>query len=130
MPCSRPPLDSTSVPSAINALPPASAAGARRAPAREPHGRLRRAHEHDDRAEPAADAGERAGQHAEVVLADRDAAVGGDRAVDRRREHHADRDAGEHEQARCAPGCRSGGPPSRYTVPSASHGTLSTAPSR
>ena len=47
------------------------------------------------RPEAAPDPGERARQHAEVVLADRDAAVGSDDAVDRRREHHADREPGE-----------------------------------
>ena len=102
MPCSNPPLDNTSVPSAISALPPAS---------RPDPGWRDRANRTADHAAPTnttiapsplAAPGQRAGQHAEVVLADGDAGHR-DRAVDRRREHHAERDAGEHEEHRAHP---------------------------
>ena len=80
-------------PSAISTLPPARRPVPGVREPREPHRRPHRAAEHDDRADAARRAGERARQRVEVVLADRDAASGGDRAVDRRREHHADREA-------------------------------------
>ena len=91
MPCSRPPLDRierAERDERVAAREVARArAGATRANRTADHAR---AAEHDDRADAAADAGERAWQHTEVVLADGDPGDR-DRAVHRRREHHADR---------------------------------------
>ena len=99
MPWTSPPLESTSVPErdqgvarreARSAGGPASARNARRTTIAP--------HEHDRRADAARHRGEHAGQHAEVVLADRDAAVDRDVPVIGAAEHHPDREAGEQDQ--------------------------------
>ena len=99
MPCSKPPLDKIKRAQRDERVAAREVSRAGLARPREPHRRPRRADEHDDRAETAADAGQRARKHTEVVLADGNPGDG-NRAVHRRREHHADREAGEHEQGR------------------------------
>ena len=98
-PCNKPPLDSTRVPSAIERVAPGEGTGAGNPPAGEADRRVERAAEDDDRAGAAAHAREHAGQHAEVVLADRDPAVRRDHAVQGGREHHAGAESREHEEA-------------------------------
>ena len=130
VPWISPPLDSTSVPSAISTF----AAASRPCPASSRR-RANRTADHDgpaddhDRADPAADRGEHAGKHAEDLLADRDR--GPADGLHRRGEHHAGREAGEAARstrldpaARRRPGQRGRRCRARAT------GTLRIAPSR
>ena len=98
-PWSSPPLDSTSVPSAMSALPPASVAGARRAlRARTAPPSTTAPPNTTIAPTPLPTPASTRGSTPKWSLPTGMPPSGRDHAVDRRREHHADREPGEHDE--------------------------------